>query len=284
MFARSIAKWTPSFMQQKMLAGDRRRSLTSEIADETTKKNEIEERRLQKKLQKLEDLSAKQQRRRKDEQLEYALENLSLDNRASFNSLTRSILRSGFLPPINRNDQKNNLSKSDFLLERLRGSKMIERSKEGRGPRKLTRTLSADSCPRISRFERDSKNPKAPGRNELVAHSASLKTTHNSPQGSLSDVQYGDKLEHKISEGKFLARQGSVLVSKHQPLSNETSPKGMATNGQNIQNRSRGEELSRRKSVPFKSWFRQRCRLNRQSYHPLLRLSGIGFYSYYIWL
>ena len=248
--------------RQKMLAGNQKRSLTSEIADETTKRNEFEDRRLQKKLQKLEDFSAKQQKKRKDEQLEYALENLSLDNMASFNSLTKSILRSGFLPPINRNDQRSNLSESDFLLERLRGSRMVQRSKEGRGPRKLTRTLSADSFPRISRFESNPKNLDAPGSDEPVPNSTSLKATLNSPRGSLSGVQYGGKLEYKISECNFLARQGSVLVSKHQPLSNETSQKGMLTNGQNIQNRSRGEKLSRRKSFPFKNWFRQRRCLN----------------------
>lgn len=225
-----------------MLAGNQRRALTSEVADETTKKNEFEDRRLQKKLQKLEDFSAKQQKKRKDEQLEYALENLSLDNMASFNGLTRSILRSGFLPPINRNDQRSNLSESDFLLERLRGSRMVQRSKEGRGPRKLTRTLSADSCPRISRFESNPKNLNGPGSNEPVPNSTSLKATPNSPRGSLSDVQY---------KGNFLARERSVLVSKHQPLSNETSQKEMVTNGQNIPNRSRGEKLSRRKSFPF---------------------------------
>lgn len=231
-----------------MLAGNQRRALTSEVADETTKKNEFEDRRLQKKLQKLDDFSAKQQKKLKGEQLEYALENLSLDNMASFNSLTRSILRSGFLPPINRNDQRSNLSESDFLLERLRGSRMVQRSKEERGPRKLTRTLSADSCPRISRFEPNPKNLNALGSNEPVPNSTSLKATPNSPRGSLSDVQYGGKLEYK---GSFLARQGSVLVSKHQPLSNETSQKGMVTNGQNIQNHSRGEKLSRRKSFPL---------------------------------
>ena len=236
-----------------MLAGNQKRSLTSEIADETTKRNEFEDRRLQKKLQKLEDFSAKQQKKRKDEQLEYALENLSLDNMASFNSLTRSILRSGFLPPINRNDQRSNLSESDSLLERLRGSRMVQRSKEGRGPRKLTRTLSADSFPRISRFESNPKNLDAPGSNEPVPNSTSLKATLNSPRGSLSGVQYGGKLEYKISERNFLARQGSVLDSKHQPLSNETSQKGLLTDGQNIQNRSRGEKLSRRKSFPFKN-------------------------------
>lgn len=137
-----------------MISGaGRRRSLTSEIADQTTKKNGFEERRLQRKLQELHELSLKQQKKHTEEQLEYALCNLSLEDMDTFNGLTRRILRSGFLPPINskarvgNNDvgARVNGNKSEVIAERLRGSKMMQRYMEGRGPRKLTRTLSADS-------------------------------------------------------------------------------------------------------------------------------------------
>ena len=133
-----------------MTSGGRRRSLTSEIADQTTKKNGFEERRLQRKLQELHELSLKQQKKHKEEQLEYALCNLSLEDMDTFNGLTRRILRSGFLPPINSkasNDVGARVSgsKSEMIAERLRGSKMMQRNMEGRRPRKLTRSLSADS-------------------------------------------------------------------------------------------------------------------------------------------
>ena len=53
--------------------GEKRRSLTSEVADLTMKKNGFEDRRLQRKLQELDEFSAKQQKKRKDEQLEFAM-------------------------------------------------------------------------------------------------------------------------------------------------------------------------------------------------------------------
>lgn len=85
-----------------MNSSERKRSLTSEVADETTKKNGFEERRLRKKLEDIEQHAMKQQKKRNNEQLEYALENLSLEDMDTFNSLTRKILESNFLPPINR--------------------------------------------------------------------------------------------------------------------------------------------------------------------------------------
>jgi len=133
-----------------MSSGERKRSLTSEIADVTIKKNGFEERRLQRKLQALDELSVRQQKRRSEEQLEYALCNLSLENMDTFNGLTRKLLRSNFLPPIDRKAREGTSDRekrggNDLLVERLRGSKMIKKYLEGKGPRKLTRSLSADS-------------------------------------------------------------------------------------------------------------------------------------------
>ena len=133
-----------------MSASDRKRSLTSEIADETTKKNGFEERRLRGRLKDIEQNALKQQKKRNNEQLEYALENLSLEEMDTFSSLTRKILESNFLPPINRNprsiiceDKREN--GDDLLVERLRGSKMIQKYLKSRKSRKLTRSLSVDS-------------------------------------------------------------------------------------------------------------------------------------------
>jgi len=53
-----------------MNSGERKRSLTSEIADVTIKKKGIEERRLQRKLQVLDELSVRQQKKRSEEQLQ----------------------------------------------------------------------------------------------------------------------------------------------------------------------------------------------------------------------
>lgn len=129
---------------------ERKRSLTSEVADETTKKNGFEERRLRRKLEDIEQHALKQKKKRNNEQLEYALENLSLEDMATFNSLTRKILESNFLPPINRkptgsNSEEQLVSKNDLLVERLRGSKMINKYLKSQKSRKLTRSLSADS-------------------------------------------------------------------------------------------------------------------------------------------
>lgn len=133
-----------------MNASDRKRSLTSEIADEITKKNGFEERRLQRRLQHIEQHALKQQQKRNNEQLvEYALENLSLEDMDTFNDLTRKILKSNFLPPIKRKPKSTGSHedkyRDEMLAERLRGSKMIRKYMDGRNPRKLTRSLSADS-------------------------------------------------------------------------------------------------------------------------------------------
>ena len=127
-----------------------KRSLTSEVADETTKKNGFEERRLRRKLEDIEQHALKQRKKRNNEQLEYALEHLSLEDMNTFNSLTRKILESNFLPPINRKPRESNgedqhRGKDDLLAERLRGSKMISNYLKSRKSRKLTRSLSADS-------------------------------------------------------------------------------------------------------------------------------------------
>ena len=131
-------------------SAERKRSLTSEVADETTKKNGFEERRLRRKLEDIEQHALKQKKKRNNEQLEYALENLSLDDMDTFNSLTRKILESNFLPPINRKPrgskgEEQRGSKDDLLVERLRGSKMINKYLKSRKSRKLTRSLSTDS-------------------------------------------------------------------------------------------------------------------------------------------
>ena len=129
---------------------ERKRSLTSEVADETTKKNGFEERRLRRKLEDIEQHALKQKKKRNNEQLEYALENLSLEDMCTFNSLTRKILESNFLPPINRKPRGSSGeeqlgSKDDLLVERLRGSKMINKYLKSQKSRKLTRSLSTDS-------------------------------------------------------------------------------------------------------------------------------------------
>ena len=133
-----------------MNRSDRRRSLTSEIADETTKKNGFEERRLRRRLKDIEEHALKQRKKRNNEQLEYALENLSLEDMASFNSLTRKILETNFLPPINRNPSSSKCeekreNRGDVLVERLRGSKMIQKYLKSRKSNKLIRSLSVDS-------------------------------------------------------------------------------------------------------------------------------------------
>lgn len=133
-----------------MNSGERRRALTSEIADGTTKKNGFEERRLRSRLKDIEQHALKQQKKRNNEQLEYALENLSLEDMDTFNGLTRKILESNFLPPINRNPGSSNSedkreNRDDLLVERLRGSKMIQKYLKSRKSRKLTRSLSVDS-------------------------------------------------------------------------------------------------------------------------------------------
>ena len=134
--------------------GEKRRSLTSENADLTTKKNGFEDRRLQRKLQELEDLSLKQQKKRQEEQLEFALEFLSLEDMRKSNGLTKKILRCNFLPPINRKTNERERTRNaaevrgngqDLLLERLRGSKIAQRYLSDKGTRKLTRSLSADA-------------------------------------------------------------------------------------------------------------------------------------------
>lgn len=130
---------------------ERKRSLTSEVADGTTKKNGFEERRLRRKLEDIEQDALKQKKKRNNEQLEYAMENLSLEDMDRFNSLTRKILESNFLPPINRKPKGSNGeeqlggSKDDLLVERLRGSKMINKYLKSQKSRKLTRSLSTDS-------------------------------------------------------------------------------------------------------------------------------------------
>lgn len=133
---------------------EKRRSLTSENADLTTKKNVFEDRRLQRKLQELEELSLKQQKKRQEEQLDFALEYLSLEDMRRSNGLTKKILRSNFLPPINRKASARERTRSaaevrgneqDLLLERLRGSKIAKRHLSEKGTRKLTRSLSADA-------------------------------------------------------------------------------------------------------------------------------------------
>ncbi|KAL9979788.1 hypothetical protein ACROYT_G017503 [Oculina patagonica] len=68
----------------------------------------------------------------------------------TFNGLTRKILESNFLPPINRNPGSSNSedkreNRDDLLVERLRGSKMIQKYLKSRKSRKLTRSLSVDS-------------------------------------------------------------------------------------------------------------------------------------------
>lgn len=133
-----------------MNSSERKRSLTSEVADETTKKNGFEERRLRRKLEDIEQHALKQKKKRNNEQLEYALEHLSLEDMDTFNSLTRKILESNFLPPINRKPRGSNTEdqrggKDDLLVERLRGSKMINKYLKSRKSRKLTRSLSTDS-------------------------------------------------------------------------------------------------------------------------------------------
>ena len=133
-----------------MSYSERKRSLTSEVADETTKKNSFEERRLRRRLVDIEQHALKQKKKRNDEQLEYALENLSLEGMDTFNSLTRKILQSNFLPPISRkprgsNNEEQLASKDDLLVERLRGSKMINKYLKNQKSRKLTRSLSIDS-------------------------------------------------------------------------------------------------------------------------------------------
>lgn len=129
---------------------EKKRSLTSEIADETTKKNGFEERRLQKRLQDIERNALKQQKKRSNEQLEYALENLSLEDVNAFNSLTRKILKSSFLPPINQkpaggSGEGKRGNRNEILAERLRGSRMIHSYLDKQKQRWLTRSLSVDS-------------------------------------------------------------------------------------------------------------------------------------------
>lgn len=169
-----------------MIHSDKRRSFTSEIADETTKRNGFEERRLRGRLKDIEQHALKQKKKRNNEQLEYALENLSLEDMGSFNSLTRKILESNFLPPINPTTRSSNSedqreNRDDLLVERLRGSKMIQKYLKSRKSRKLTRSLSVDSGIIPNSANRREETEQKPGPYSAFVRKRSL-------AGSFSDA------------------------------------------------------------------------------------------------
>ena len=240
-----------------MNTGERRRSLTSEVADETTKKNKFEERRLQRKLQELEELSVKQRKKRKEEQLEYALCYLSLEDMGTFNNLTKKILRSSFLPPISRkgkewscdSDGRTPENKRDMIAERLRGSKMIQRYQEGRGPRKLTRTLSADSG-----MLSYSKNPENETEQRIIPpnhYYAFVKPMHPDRRTiSFTEFQTRrseEKIAEAISKDNVTTRSAvktdaGFLMPRHK-AQNETIGAGFVQHGRKVKHQCLDEAL-----------------------------------------
>lgn len=243
-----------------MSSGERKRSLTSEIADETTKKNEFEERRLQRKLQELEELLVKQQKKRKEEQLEYALQNLALEDMGNFNVLTKKILRSSFLPPISRKGKERNSdsdgrtpeNRRDMIAERLRGSKMIQRFTESRGPRNLTRTLSADSG-MLSYSENHSENPQnvTEQRNNPPNHYSAFVKMHPGRRAiSFTEFQTRDRSDEKVAgaiskdivPARSVKTDTSLLMSRHKAR-NEAKGAGFVQNGRKVRHQCLSEAL-----------------------------------------
>ena len=240
-----------------MNSGERRRSLTSESADGTIKKNEFEERRLQRKLLELEELSVKQQKKRKEEQLEYALCNLSLEDMGNFSGLTKKILRSSFLPPINRkgkewssdSDGRTPENRRDMIAERLRGSKMIQRYTEGRGPRKLTRTLSADSG--MLSYSENPQNVTEQRNTDPPNHySAFLKMYSGRQAISFTEFQTRDRSDEKIAgaiakdnvPARSVKTDTSLLMSRHKAPS-EAIGAGFVQNGRKVKHQCISEAL-----------------------------------------
>ena len=239
-----------------MNSGARRRSLTSEIADETTKKNEFEERRLQRKLQELEELLVKKQKKRKEEQLEYALRNLSLEDMGNFNVLTKKILRSSFLPPISRkgkewnsdSDGRTPENRRDMIAERLRGSKMIQRFTESRGARKLTRTLSADSG--MLSYSENPQNVTEQRNNPPNHYSAFVKMHPGRRAISFTEFQTRDRSDEKIAgaiskdnvPARSVKTDTSLLMSRHKAPS-EAIGAGFVQNGRKVKHQCLSEAL-----------------------------------------
>lgn len=228
--------------------GDRRRSLTSENADETIKKNGFEDRRLRRKLQELEERSVKQQKKRNEEQLEYALCNLSLDDMGSFNGLTKKILKSNFLPPISRKTMEGasgtgTRRQGNYLLaERLRGSKMINRYLEGRGPRKLTRSLSADSGTILRRA--DPPHATEQRENKPGPYSAFVKMHPHRRQVSFTEAEAGrpdEKIAKTLSKDKATTARRVKSDGAGSSTSKHRNPneavRGFDENEQKIQHR-----------------------------------------------
>ena len=240
-----------------MNSGEKKRSLTSEIADLTMKKNGFEDRRLQRKLQELDEFSAKQQKKRKDKQLEFAMDNLSLEDMDTFNNLTRKILRSNFLPPIDRKATEVRSSVDtrrnghDLLLERLRGSKMIHRYLEGKGPRKLTRSLSADSEMR----SRSGKPQRATEQRQNASgpYSAFIKIRpkrRSLPTGAQTQAKTHG-LDNPLIAGKFSAERKTIarrVKSDEGTFSSRLKPpketmRGPVQDKHNVQHHSIGEAI-----------------------------------------
>lgn len=135
---------------------ERRNALSSENADSTSRKNSFEWRRLRKRLQEIEKHEAEQQRKMNSEQVEYAMQNLSIDDLGTFTTLTRKILRSSFLPPIKR--PLGTTAVSDPYAERLRGTKFMQNTRRRRHQllekKIIRRSFSDDSL-----LKTDSHNP-----------------------------------------------------------------------------------------------------------------------------
>ncbi|XP_032218735.2 uncharacterized protein LOC5518331 [Nematostella vectensis] len=118
------------------MSGSRFKPLSGEIADQTTKRNDYELRRLRQQLDTMETERVKQMRRIESNQIDYALQNLSLDQAQGFSDLTKKILRANFLPPVRQtrsagNEDPDSTSRVQFmseLAERLRETSIIAKS------------------------------------------------------------------------------------------------------------------------------------------------------------
>ena len=134
------------------------RLVTAEFADETMRKNSFENRLLEKKLDDIEKNAAKRKRIMTTEQLNYAMENLTLEDMSKFTTLTRKIVLSNLLPQVTRREtdpdpgrqeNDNRRDESGDAARRVRGTKITHGYPDRRSwPRKLklTRRFPTDLC------------------------------------------------------------------------------------------------------------------------------------------
>ena len=147
-------------------AMERRTALSNENADHSSRKNNFEVRRLRLKLDQLQKNQARQEKKLTNEQVEYAMENLSMDDRKSFTALTKKIIRSSFLPPVIKPKVPGgSLVMEDPYAERLRGTKFMQNSTRRKklhtlSEKRLLRSSSDSSLVRNASAERQQVQDK----------------------------------------------------------------------------------------------------------------------------